>query len=806
MKNATFSVNVVILLILTLSAHQTQAAMICVPEDYATIQGAIDAAGDGDLVLVAMGTYFENIECAGKSITLQGDRGAEVTVIDGSQSGSTVTIDGGDAVQPVIDGFTIRNGTGTWDAVTGGVTGGGIYCLGSSYMISNCDIVENQARTGGGIYTRDTFSATIADCRISGNISEHNGAGVVFGNDRHITIKDCLVSENSSGHDGGGIWCNAAPGTISNCRITGNSTASDGAGITVASDSTPTILNCIVDGNTGNGYGGGMYSLISPTIVQNCTFSDNEARHGGGICYSRASNALVVNSILWANHASTGHSEIYHYGSSYAEVSYSDVQGGWPGEGNFVSEPMFYGSGDYHLMAASPCIDSGTDAGVYTDIDGDIRPLGNGFDIGADEYSEGCWDIDEDGYSDVICGGEDCDDTDPEVNPGAVEICDGKDNDCDGLIDEGFEDAAGDGFAFCVDCDDTDPEVNPDALEVCDDKDNDCDGLIDEEPECVVLQVPDQYATIQDAIEIAESENTILVSPGIYRENIDFMGKNVKVHSEDGPIKTIIDGGRAGSVVAFSSGETEEAVLDGFTIQNGSGTFITLPYLGAGFYTGGGIFCGGTAPTITNCMITNNYAYLGGGLYLRDSSPTLTNCMIVRNRATGLIHGGGGIYLEDSSPTITNCTVGSNYAGQYGGGIFCWSSSPTITNSILWGDFSIYDPEIHVRSGSPVITYSDVEGGWSGVGNIEANPSFVGGVTFHLRPGSPCVDSGTDAGIYTDMDGQRRPWGTGFDMGADEFSTEPCSVIASSGGQFCTLYLIPILAFVFWRRRRMIKK
>ena len=465
-----------------------------------------------------------------------------------------------------------------------------------------------------------------------------------------------------------------------------------------------------------------------------------------------------------------------------------------------------------------------------------------------------CWDHDGDGYDDDFCGGEDCDDLDAAVYPGAEEICDGKDSDCDGTLPADEVDGDGDGSPFCEDCDDTDetaypgapefcdgkdtdcdgigpaeevdddgdgykicegdcddidPDVSPDAVEgaiddpTCSDGiDNDCDGLTDTDAECIAILVPDEQSTIQDAIDAASPGNTILISQGIYRENIDFMGKDVTVHGVDGPIKTIIDGDRVGSVVAFTSGETEEAVLDGFTLRNGSGTFIILaPFIGFGSYVGGGIYLENSSPTITNCMITNNYAYLGGGLYLRGSSPTITNSMIVRNRATGLAHGGGGLYLEDSSPTITHCTVGSNFAGQYGGAIFCDNASPRITNSILWGNSAIYGSEIHVYSGSPAVTYSDVEGGWSGEGNIDANPAFAGAVTFHLGPGSPCIDSGTDAGVNTDMDGQRRPWGAGFDMGADEFSTEPCSVIASSGGQFFTLYLIPVLALIFLSRR-----
>ena len=423
-----------------------------------------------------------------------------------------------------------------------------------------------------------------------------------------------------------------------------------------------------------------------------------------------------------------------------------------------------------------------------------------------------CLDHDVDGFvsDDPSCGGDDCDDWDSSVYPGAEEICDGKDSDCDGTIPSDEEDGDSDGWMLCEgECDDTNPLVNPEIIEStgadnCDDGlDNDCDGLVDMDLECMPIQVPDDQPTIQVAIEAAWEGALILVAPGIYRENINFYGKDITVKSIEGPVKSIIDGDRSGSAVTFANGETEEAVLDGFTIKNGSGTFITLPYLGAGFYSGGGIFCENSTPTITNCMITNNYAYLGGGFYLRDSSPSLTNCMIVRNWAVGFIHGGGGLYLEGSSPTITHCTISGNFARQYGGGMFCWNSSPAITNSILWGDYSIFDPEIHVRSGSPVVTYSDVEGGWSGEGNIAENPSFAGGVTFHLMLGSPCIDSATDAGVYTDMDGQRRPWGAGFDMGADEFSTEPCSVIASSGNQFVALYMIPVLALIFLRRRFM---
>jgi hypothetical protein len=87
-----------------------------------------------------------------------------------------------------------------------------------------------------------------------------------------------------------------------------------------------------------------------------------------------------------------------------------------------------------------------------------------------------CPDADNDGHQAAVCGGDDCDDSDPAINPGSTEICDSIDNNCDGAVDEGF-DADGDGYGDCVDCDDNDSNVHPGAADICDGKDTDCDGF-----------------------------------------------------------------------------------------------------------------------------------------------------------------------------------------------------------------------------------------------------------------------------------------------------------------------------------------
>ena len=341
---------------------------------------------------------------------------------------------------------------------------------------------------------------------------------------------------------------------------------------------------------------------------------------------------------------------------------------------------------------------------------------------------------------------------------------------------------------------------------------------------CVTRYVPDWFPTIQECIDASYDCDTCLVSPGVYVENIDFQGKAITVKGDYFEYQPVIDGNQNGSVVTFSSGEMEESVLDGFTIRNGSGTYFP----GEDRYKGGGFFCDwDTRPTITNCTITGNDATHGGGIDCYDA--LITNCTISGNSAEvggGIdtrsspivnctISGnsaevGGGICTEGSpiaNCTITNnlgggilatfstiehCTISENIAGTgLAGGItrgnFYFGGQLTIMNCILWGNLGHLASEIALPDKFPTephlttVSYSDVQGGEAAVyvggggstldwgsGNIDANPSFVGGGDYHLSSWSPCIDTGTDAGVYDDIDGDVRPIGAGFDMGSDE--------------------------------------
>ncbi|MFH1422926.1 MAG: right-handed parallel beta-helix repeat-containing protein, partial [Planctomycetota bacterium] len=159
----------------------------------------------------------------------------------------------------------------------------------------------------------------------------------------------------------------------------------------------------------------------------------------------------------------------------------------------------------------------------------------------------------------------------------------------------------------------------------------------------------------------------ILVDDGVYEETLlDFFGVAVHLQSINGPDECIIDCGGNGYAFDFCSGETEESILDGFTIRNGDSTSFDDDYTNYG----GAISChAGAYPTITNCVITNNTAgRRGGGIGCwGDSNPTILNCTITNNSAR---IAGGGVFCWDSGPIVIGCTITDNTTTAYGGGFY----------------------------------------------------------------------------------------------------------------------------------------
>jgi len=291
------------------------------------------------------------------------------------------------------------------------------------------------------------------------------------------------------------------------------------------------------------------------------------------------------------------------------------------------------------------------------------------------------------------------------------------------------------------------------------------------------IYVPDDYPSIQGAIDASVNGDTVIVRPGTYLGEIDFAGKAITVRRERGSAATVIDA-NGGTGVTFRNGEGAGSTLDGFTVTNGNEV------------TSGGIYCNHSSPTIMRNRLVANISYSGGGIACYDSSPVIVNNTISGNVASY----GGGIYCQSkrSSPVILNNTISENRADD-GGGIYANYSSPSIANTILWNNSAQNGPEIGIGvPGYPAtltISYSDVKGGslavhvepgstlnW-GAGMIDEDPLFLDAAAgdYHIPFYSPCRSAGdrNAPGLPdTDFEGDPRTGLFAFpDMGADEFHT-----------------------------------
>ncbi len=366
------------------------AAVIHVPGDQPTIQAGIDAAVDGDTVLVADGTYTgagnKNLTWNGdvKHITVKSENGPDNCVIDCENSGRGFKFDETNQDDTdVVNGFTIQNGY-----VTGGGSegaGGGIWCYRSSPVIAGCTILGNSAEnSGGGIRCIDS-TPTITGCTISKN-SAQDGGGIFSGDcSSSNTITGCTISENTAEYDGGGICCSTSAPTITGCTISGNSAEHRGGGIDCDSNSSPTITDCTITGNSAEDHGGGIRCNISSSpAITGCTISGNSAGdHGGGISCDLYCFPTITDCIFWNDTAGEDGDEIALLATihpSALTISYSDVQGGqeavyvhpictlnW-GSGMIDEDPLFVAGpeGDFYLSQTaagqaenSPCVDTG---------------------------------------------------------------------------------------------------------------------------------------------------------------------------------------------------------------------------------------------------------------------------------------------------------------------------------------------------------------------------------------------------------------------------------------------------------------
>jgi len=280
------------------AAPAAYAGTINVPADYPTIQQAIDAATTGDLVLVAKGTFVENIDFKGKAITVQGaghrpPNNTPYTLIDGSNGGPCCTMASGETLASVLMDIELRYGTGK---------------------------LVNGKRLGGGVYITKSSSPTFDDVGVGFNTADL-GAGMFIDKNCNPLIIDSLIANNVTANKGtgGGVYVLGTP-TFDNDRIAENTATNGTGGGVYLQNTTTSITNSEIDKNH-SWYGGGVHINGGAPLIADNLFEENEVvtapinGEGGGLGIVGKSTALVINNEFRLNSAHSG-GGIYAYDAS----------------------------------------------------------------------------------------------------------------------------------------------------------------------------------------------------------------------------------------------------------------------------------------------------------------------------------------------------------------------------------------------------------------------------------------------------------------------------------------------------------
>jgi len=553
-------------------------------------------------------------------------------------------------------------------------------------------------------------------------------------------IKNGNANGTSHYGSGGAVYNNDnSPGFI-NCTFESNTANNDGGAVYNTNGSNPGFLNCTFYYNiaTSISNGGAICNINSDPTLNGCVFdelyttADNSAYFGGGI-YNSDSNPYITNCEFYECDAESG-AAIYNDNSSptiyNCTFQYNRASGAaFNCRGGAIaninnSNPMVTGGLLYFNIAFGESFGKG--GGIYCDATSVPHISGTMFE------SNISWDNG---------GGIYCDGTSPMIDDNAV--FSGNSANLGGAI------YCTNSFGISVTNVTFEENVaheNGGAMYF----NNSTPSIVD----CNIISNESQWS-------------------GAGLAFINGSGGTVSNCNIESNMTTIANQMGGGIYCNLSSPTITDTTITGNTTK-----------------IGGGIACElNASPTLTNCRIINNTAaYDAGGLFAVDScAPTLINCIVADNQTLGDSPGygqGGAMYLaNDSSATLKNCTIANNTADASTGGIYTFVATVSLTNCIVWSNSGT---QLNLDTDSSA-TYCDVQGGYTGTGNIDQNPLFIYEVTgnYHLQQTSPCVDTASNtaaSGITTDIDGDDRIIdGDGdatdtVDMGADEAPEIPSTV------------------------------
>ena len=722
-------------------------------------------------IWVAKGEYQEDgiIEIPRLVMMYGGFLGTEVNRDDRDVKVNQCIINGSGSHRCVdnygyLDGFYITNGKSSGN-------GGGV--MNYSGTVKSCHIYGNEADSlGGGLYNHSL--GLVTSCRIYSNYAPFYAGGIY--NEAEGVIEDGVVYDNIADRQGGGIFNDG--GTLTNCIIYGNSTSSletfsRGGGI--YSENGGLVKGCSIYNNVTKAYGGGVYisegrienSLIynnqanensgggicnEASSVINCTVYGNEAGRDGGGIYNESfgPGSVVKNSIIWNNSnedISRNFKNVYH--SCFASILIMNDE-----SGNIMSAPVFKNiSGDpltwdLHLQNGSPGIDGGDhEDAPKEDIEGKTRPGGDG----------------------KICMGayESPDEYEPGEEPQPARL----------YVSKNGDNSNGSSWATAF------TDIKTALLNVSGNRMNEiwvAEGVYQEGEELIspwnVMMYGGFSGTESSLSErTPEAHVTVIKGSESHRciRNSGLMdGFSVtKGYHEDwgGGIHNI------SGIVKNCRVYDNSAELTGAGIENKAGIIENCEIyqntaLDIDWSNGGGIYNWRNG-IVSGCEIyLNETKNRAGGIYNYEGS--IINCLVYKNTADYYC---GGIYNynytdddndDGEKSSVINCTVSGNSQGGLRN-----NDDGVALNCIIWNNtgFDLSGDMEYVTNScfSEASDYNE---------NISANPEFVNGegevsgLDFHLSEDSRCIDAATWEGApETGLDGNSRPQGSGYDMGAYEY-------------------------------------
>ncbi|MDP8211019.1 MAG: DUF1565 domain-containing protein [Candidatus Stygibacter australis] len=730
------------LLIIQLIAMFIYGETFYVPEDYTTIQGAIDAVENGDVIILSPGTYYENIDYNGKQILVSSlfyetsdPQYISETVIDGGGNDCVVRILGVGGYNSGLSGLTLSNGNYSH--------GGGIYLWGSPVNLSNLIITGNVAVDGGGIHCDWSMGVFIDNVMITNNESTDDGGGIYI-NYSTVTINNSMIY-NNSGNNGGGIYIEDGILNMNNDSVCYNQ-AERGGGIHIhCSDSNMNEVKIL--GNHATIGGGGIYTWYSDPYLSNVIITQNSSDGRGGGLRCQCALTPVFSSTelcdIYLNNTSCSCCGNDIYSDSFTSVILDTFT---------VMNPT-----EYHIQprdSTQIIIQSGKIEQYNQDLY--VSTTGNNSNSGLNP-------------------------ADP-LKTIQYALCSILPEDGDTLnifLDEGLYSPTSNGEHF--------PIMLPSYVHLC--------GTGIEE---VVLDAEESNRVIWEwyAGNIKLSNLTITggnqyFGAGLYCENTSINLENVlfcenmasywgggingefsELFIKDVRIENNYAGDTGGGICLSHCVEVE---MSNVSITNNESEY------------GGGISMFSSEPVLRGVKIANNLATAyGGGINSYNSEAIMQRVDICGNISE---YTGGGMYLVDDNSIMVNVTIADNEAFANGGAMTLNQGSHiNIVNGILWGntpdevcywtqsDFNeINFAYCDVQGGMEnIFTYDHGQVNWLGE-NIDADPMFLNPLTgdYNLDLGSPCIDTGI---AYFEYNGQiladlseEDYEGTAPDLGAYEY-------------------------------------